>query len=244
MRNLLMSVLLCSLTASVAIAQEDDQFSKIKQTVKEQTGNEPTSITASPVKGLYEVIAGGQIVYMTSDAHYVFSGDLLDMKTKVNVTDSKRDSVRLSALNSVSEKDMIIFAPKETKHTITVFTDIDCGYCRKLHNEIAEYNKLGIKVRYLAYPRAGIPSDSYNKAVTVWCSDDRKKAITAAKNGENLPNKTCDNPVAHEFELGQQLGVTGTPALILENGKLYPGYAPAKQLSDLLDKMKNGKKKS
>jgi len=241
MRKLLVSIFLLSFCFGTASAEDAAQFDKIKARITEELGQAPASIAPAPIKGLYEVVIGPEVYYMTQYARYIFRGDLLDMQTKANLTDAKRDGARLAALDAVGEKNMIIFAPKETKHTITVFTDIDCGYCRKLHNEMAEYNKLGIKVRYMAYPRAGIPSDSYNKAVSVWCADDPKKAMTAAKTSGTVVAKTCDNPVAKEFELGQALGVNGTPALVLENGKIYPGYAPPKQLSDLLDKIKSGK---
>jgi thiol:disulfide interchange protein DsbC len=131
---------------------------------------------------------------------------------------------------------MVVFPPAgPTKHTVTVFTDIDCGYCRKLHQEIADYNQQGIKVRYLMYPRAGVGSESYNKAVWVWCADDRQDAITRAKRGEEIPHKTCANPVKEQFELGQTLGVRGTPSIILENGQMVPGYVPAAQLAQMLD---------
>jgi thiol:disulfide interchange protein DsbC len=116
-----------------------------------------------------------------------------------------------------------------------VFTDIDCGYCRKLHNEMAKYNAEGITVRYMPYPRSGLNTPSYYKAVSVWCSDDRRDALTRAKAGKDVPRATCDNPVQASLELGHQLGVTGTPALVLEDGQLLPGYVPAKKLSQVLD---------
>ncbi len=241
MRKILLSLFLLGFGFGSANADDAAQFDKIKERMTKELGQTPTSIASSPIKGLYEVVIGPEVYYMTQDARYIFRGDLLDMQSKANLTDAKRDGARLAALDAIGEKNMIVFAPKETKHTITVFTDIDCGYCRKLHSEMAEYNNLGIKVRYMAYPRAGIPSESYNKAVSVWCADDRKKAMTAAKVSGSITAKTCDNPVAKEFELGQALGVNGTPALVLENGKIYPGYAPAKQLSELLDKIKSGK---
>ncbi|MBI3560129.1 MAG: DsbC family protein [Gammaproteobacteria bacterium] len=241
MRKLLISFIVIALSTVAGSSNAEEQYDKIKAVVKEQLSQEPTSINPSPIKNLFEVVVGPQVYYISQDGRYVFNGDLIDLHTKTNITDEKRDAARLTALNALGEDSMIIFGPKQVKHTITVFTDIDCGYCRKLHSEIADYNKLGIKVRYLAYPRAGIGSDSYNKAVTVWCADDRQKAMTEAKSGTNLPNKSCVNPVAKEYELGQALGVNGTPAIILENGKLFPGYAPAKQLSDILDKIQNEK---
>lgn len=238
MRKCLLNVLIVGLFLSGSVVMAAESYDKIKARAVELTGKEPTSIKPSPVKDLNEVVVGPQIFYMTTDGKYVFSGDIIDLDSKQNVTEEKRDSVRIAALDALGEKNMIVFGPKVPKHTITVFTDIDCGYCRKLHNEIAEYNKLGIKVRYLAYPRAGIGSESYTKLVSVWCADDRQKAMTMAKQGGNLPAKTCENPVAAEYALGQEFGVNGTPALVLENGKIYPGYAPAKQLFDILEKAK------
>ena len=130
---------------------------------------------------------------------------------------------------------MIVFSPKEVKHTISVFTDIDCGYCRKLHNEMHKYNELGIKVRYLAYPRSGPGTPSFIKAENVWCADDRQQALTDAKNGKEVKSKACDNPVKQEFLIGTQVGVTGTPAIFLENGQLLPGYFPAERLIKILE---------
>jgi len=141
-------------------------------------------------------------------------------------------------VNDLGEENMIIFPAKNSKHTISVFTDIDCGYCRKLHNEIDQYNAKGITVRYLAFPRAGIGSPSYDKAVSVWCEKDRQAAMTRSKSGETLPKASCKNPVAEEYELGQLLGVNGTPALVLDNGSLLPGYVPANRLVRVLNEAK------
>ena len=157
------------------------------------------------------------------------------MNINENVTQPLRSKVRMDAINNLGEDSMIVFSPEKVKHTITVFTDIDCGYCRKLHNEMAEYNKHGIEVRYMAYPRAGIDSDSYKKAVSVWCAEDRKAAMTRAKNGDSVTEKNCDNPVAEQFKLGSMMGVRGTPALVLENGQIAPGYIPAARLAGILN---------
>jgi thiol:disulfide interchange protein DsbC len=213
-----------------------DEFAAIKKTVAEQmNGAEPTAINQTGVEGLYEVIVPPRVLYMSKDARYVFLGDLIDLKKGENVTENKRANAREAALARV-EDSMIIFKPEgKTEHTVTVFTDIDCGYCRRLHAEMDKYNEAGIAIRYMAYPRAGIGSESYQKAVNVWCAEDRQQALTAAKNGEPVPNKTCDNPVAKHFQIGQILGVSGTPALVLENGQRYPGYVPAARLKQVLD---------
>jgi thiol:disulfide interchange protein DsbC len=180
---------------------------------------------------------------MSTNGQYVITGDMIDLKNSVNLSQAVRDEARMASIENLGEKNMIVFAPEKVKHTVTVFTDIDCGYCRKLHSEISKYNALGIKVRYLAYPRAGIGSPSYKKAVAVWCSADKKKALTEAKQGKDIKSKDCDNPVAREYQLGQALGVNGTPAIVLENGQIYPGYAPADRLIKVLDQVQQQAKK-
>jgi thiol:disulfide interchange protein DsbC len=193
------------------------------------------SIAPAPVPGFYEVSIGGMLVYISKDGRYILQGDLLDVKERRNLTEEARSTKRMSALSAVAEDKMIVFAPDKVKHTITVFTDIDCGYCRKLHQEVKEFNDQGIKVRYLAFPRAGIGSPSYEKAVSVWCADDKRAAITRAKSGESVDKKTCENPVAEQYELGQKLGINGTPTIMLEDGKMLPGYVPARQLAQMLE---------
>jgi thiol:disulfide interchange protein DsbC len=211
---------------------------KIHERIEKELGQKVTSVTESVIPGLYEVVVPPKVFYLTADGRYLVAGDIVDLEQRVNLSDNTRTNARLDVIKSLDESSMIVFAPKEVKHTITVFTDIDCGYCRKLHSEIDSYNKLGIKVRYMAYPRAGIGSPSYDKAVSVWCAEDKAKALTTAKSGGNVPQKTCDNPVEKQFELGQELGVNGTPALMLENGQIYPGYAPADKLITVLEQVK------
>jgi thiol:disulfide interchange protein DsbC len=130
---------------------------------------------------------------------------------------------------------MIIFEPKKTRHTITVFTDIDCGYCRKLQKDIPELLNDGIRVRYMLYPRAGIGSSSYQKAVAVWCADDRRAALAAAKADKKIDMKSCVNPIAEQMKLADSLGMRGTPFIVFDNGQTQPGYVPAKQMAQLLD---------
>jgi len=125
---------------------------------------------------------------------------------------------------------MIVFGPDAPKRYITVFTDIDCSYCRKLHNEVAELNEAGIQVRYLAFPRAGIGSKSHKKYESVWCNDDQQTALTSAKSGASVPSANCTNPVAETYKLGQEVGVRGTPTIIFDDGTVAPGYVPAKDL--------------
>jgi thiol:disulfide interchange protein DsbC len=197
----------------------------------------PESIRPTQIKGLYEVSVGTQIVYVSADGRYVLQGDLIDLKKQENVTESRRAESRKGALKAVDKDSMITYSPKgKVKHRIMVFTDIDCPYCRKLHKEVGKLNELGIEVDYLAFPRAGLGSPSYDKAVSVWCADDRQKAMNDAKNKGIIKPKTCDNPVKAQMELGDRIGVRGTPAIFLEDGTMLPGYMPAERLANMLDK--------
>ncbi len=198
-------------------------------------GISPDSIEASPVPGLYEVLIGARLYYVSADGRYFIQGQMTDIETGKNLTEAKVAAVRKKLLGEVGEDNMIIFGKGDEKHTIDIFTDIDCGYCRKLHAQMDEYNAVGIRVRYLFYPRAGDNSDSWRKAVSVWCADDRKKAMDKAKQGKSVKQKNCANPVADHFALGRIVGVTGTPALVLESGELVPGYVPPARLRQLLD---------
>lgn len=185
--------------------------------------------------GMYEAVINGEIIYFSKDARYVFQGDVIALEERKNITELKRVDLRKQTLASVDEADMIIYDPKKTEHTLTVFTDIDCGYCRKLHQQMADYNALGIRIRYMAFPRAGIDSESYNETVDVWCAKDRKQALTDAKNGKQVNSEICNAPIQAQYELGRRLGVSGTPALFLENGEMLPGYVPPKRLKEILD---------
>jgi len=226
---------------SQIMAEEKDAsgVQKVRQNLAEMLpGLTLGDINPTPAAGLYEVMVGQRIIYVTEDGRYLVQGSLIDLKEKKNLTEPRLNSIKASAVAAVGEDNMVIFGPQDAKHTITVFTDIDCGYCRKLHSEMAGYNDEGIRIRYLFYPRAGLNSSSYRKAVTVWCSDDRKDAMTQSKSGVTLDEKSCANPVSNHLELGEQLGVSGTPAMVLESGEMIPGYVPPKRLSALLEKKK------
>ena len=194
------------------------------------------NINPSPVDGVSEVQVGPRLFYVTNDGKYLLQGSLIDLETRVDVSEERRKGFRLDAINAVGDENMIVFPAEKPRHTITVFTDIDCGYCRKLHNEIDQYNAKGITVRYMMYPRSGVGTPSYNKAIAVWCEKDRQDALTRSKAGEELKGGTdCANPVQEHFELGQMIGVRGTPALVLDDGEMLPGYIPAGKLSKALD---------
>lgn len=196
-----------------------------------------TSIKPAPLPGLYEVMLGPTVLYMTADAKYVFKGDVIDLDGRVNVTDQRRTQARVEAFHQVGGSSAITFAATggKAKHSIYVFTDIDCGYCRKMHQQIKTLNDGGVTVNYLAFPRAGLDGESYDKAVAVWCAADPKLALTEAKQGKRMKNAKCDNPVAKHFRLGEAMGVHGTPAVFSEAGEELGGYIPAKELIQILN---------
>jgi thiol:disulfide interchange protein DsbC len=202
-------------------------------------GAKPEDLRATPVPGIFELSHGTDISYITADAAYVFAGDLYKVaKTGdfPNLTEDRRRGLRLNLLSKVPESQMLVFGPANPKHTVSVFTDVDCQYCRQLHSEMADYNKLGVRVRYLFYPRSGPQTESWAKADTVWCSTDRKAAFTRAKQGQKLKLKDCPgSPVAREYQLGQDIGLTGTPGILLESGELLPGYVSPTELLEHLN---------
>jgi thiol:disulfide interchange protein DsbC len=196
------------------------------------------SINATPVSGLYEVVVGSELIYVSGDGRYMIQGRMMDIVNRKDLTEPRRAGARRKAVDKLGEDKMVIFAPAKYDHTVTVFTDIECGYCRKLHREIAGYGAEGIRVRYVFYPRAGVGSDSYKEAVSVWCSDDRQKAMTTAKSGKRVEPKSCKNPVKEHMALGESLGISGTPAILLESGDMIPGYVPPKRLAAILEAKK------
>jgi thiol:disulfide interchange protein DsbC len=204
-------------------------------------GIDKSSIKATPVPGVYEVGVGANIAYVSGDARYLLRGDLIDLDSDVNLTEQRRSEERVEQLAGLGEDNMIIFGPpaKDAKYEITVFTDLDCGYCRKLHSEIAQLNSMGVRVRYVFYPRSGPNTPSWKKAEEVWCAPDRKSAFTAAKAGQSIASQDCGpTPVSEEWEMGQAFGVRGTPAIITAQGTLIAGYLPPSQLVARLDSEK------
>ena len=193
-------------------------------------------IRPTPIDGLSEVLVGSHILYMSNDGKYLLQGSMIDMESRVDLSEERRKEIRTAAIGELGENKMIVFPAKSPKHEITVFTDIDCTYCRKLHREIKDYNGKGITVRYVMYPRSGINTPSYDKAVAVWCEDNQQDALTRAKAGEELTGSTdCDNPVKEHLKLGQVMGLRGTPAIVMADGEMLPGYVPADKLAAALE---------
>lgn len=223
---------LAGLAVSLANADENAIKQAFAKSMPEITID---SIKPSEVKGIYEVTIGSNILYVSEDGKYLFQGRLIDVASRTDLTEKKLSTTRLAAMEKLGENKMIIFKPKIQKYTVSIFTDIDCGYCRKLHSEIDQYLAEGITIRYLFFPRAGKGSESYTKAVSVWCADDRNAALTAAKKDQKVPSKTCDNPVDAHMKLAEEFEVKGTPMIVTERGNVYPGYLPAKQLVEALE---------
>ena len=186
-------------------------------------------VKPSPVAGLYEILSGAQVGYVSEDGRFYVDGDVFDMTSKANLTEERRQEGRLELLAKVPDADAIIFSPTgKVRHTLTVFTDIDCTYCRQLHQQIAEFAQLGFRVRYLMYPRSGPDTESWQKAEAVWCSADRRDALTRAKRGEVVKSPRCEAPIAAQYALGHELNIPGTPAIFTDKGELLdPRILPA-----------------
>ncbi|SMF96895.1 thiol:disulfide interchange protein DsbC [Methylomagnum ishizawai] len=195
----------------------------------------PDSVQPSPIPGLYEVMMGAKLFYVSEDGRYLIQGSMVDVKDRKDLTEAKLAGARLTSLDKMGVGQMIVFKPKATKHVAYVFTDIDCGYCRKLHSEIDQYLAQGIEIRYLFFPRSGPNTESYFKAVSVWCAKDRNAAFTKAKKGDTPDRKDCDNPVDEQLALGNAFGANGTPMIITEKGDILPGYVPAAQLVKIME---------
>jgi thiol:disulfide interchange protein DsbC len=211
------------------------------QLAKKIPGAKPEDVHPTQIAGLYEISMGASTAYISADGKYLISGDLYEIDSKTNLSDVRRAAYRSQAIAAIKESDTIVFEPStKPKHTITVFIDVDCGYCRKLHSEMAQLNKLGIRVRYTAYPRSGPGTSSWAKMETVWCSKDRRLALARAQQDQDIGNAKCGaTPVAGQFKLGEDLGVNGTPAIFTENGDYIGGYLPPQKLAEYLDELKS-----
>ena len=234
-------LLILSLALAVMGTVSADVDNKISTALEKKLatlipGQTPSSIKTSAIDGLYEIAYGAQIFYISEDGKYLLQGDMIDLESRKSLTQEAAKSGRSEIMKSVKDSDTIVYSPKgKTKHTITVFTDIDCPYCRKMHEEMKGYNDAGIAVRYMLYPRAGLNSPAYKKIVSVWCAKDPAAAMDDAKLKGKIDSKTCENPVQRHMEIGEEIGVTGTPAIVLEDGSLIPGYRPAKDMARMLN---------
>lgn len=224
-----------SLFGGFSVAAEPDQA--IRQALLAIQPDMPIeAIAESAMPGLYQIqLKGGRLLYASADGQFLIQGYLFQFKDgePVNLTEQDQSRAVAASINAIPVSEMVVFAPEKPKTHITVFTDTDCGYCQKLHSEVAELNRLGVEVRYLAFPRQGLGSPAAQVLTSVWCADDRKVAMNKAKAREEVPVKNCENPIAEQYQLGQLIGVQGTPAIILADGQMIPGYQPAPQLAQL-----------
>ena len=192
-------------------------------------------VGAAPIAGFRQVIVSGQVLYVSDDGRYVLQGALLDMQTKRDLAQVALAGVRKDLLAQIPKSERIIFSPENPKYTAAVFTDVECGYCRKMHADIAQYNKLGIGFEYLAYPRMGPGSPDFAKMEAVWCAKDPRKALTDAKSDKPAYAAKCTSPVMRHFDIGRRSGLTGTPLIVASNGMSPPGYLPPAELLRWLD---------
>ncbi len=219
--------------SNFALATTSDEEAAIK-TKFVGLGLQATSIKDTPMKGLKEVSTDRGIFYVSADGQFFIAGRLFDLNNNMkNLTEVAMQELRLDGIASFKDS-MIVYPAKNEKHRITVFTDTTCGYCRKLHGQMSEYNDLGITVQYLAFPRGGINSKSFYDIQSVWCAQDQQKAMTESKSGNNVKSAQCSAPIEAQYKLGQASGVNGTPAIVLDDGSMIPGYKPPSELLNIL----------
>jgi thiol:disulfide interchange protein DsbC len=232
------AAMVLGLSANWAVA-DDAELAHVRQTVSEMFDTIiPENVNASPVPGWYTIQKGPIVAYISGDGRYLLQGDLIDLDEQVNLTEVARNDSRRELIASVADDETIVFSPENPEYTVTVFTDVDCTYCRRLHSQIDEYMANGIRVRYLLYPRNGPSSHAWTISENVWCSPDRGNALTMAKLDRDFPSSTCDTPIVSEhYAIGKEVGLSGTPAIVLEDGTLIGGYMPPDQLKARLDQL-------
>jgi thiol:disulfide interchange protein DsbC len=237
----LTALLAATLGISMSAAVAAEKSGAALRAVQERIANEfeiiePDNVSPSPVDGWYMIQKGSIVAYVSEDARYLLQGDLIDLEAQVNLTESARDNARRDMMAALDDDHVISFTPKDVKHSVTVFTDVGCTYCRRLHSQIDEYMAKGIEVRYVLYPRNGPASHDWQESEKVWCSANRNNALTAAKLDQPFQTSACDASVIKEnYQLGQQIGLSGTPAIVLENGTLIGGYMPPDALADEIE---------
>jgi thiol:disulfide interchange protein DsbC len=199
-----------------------------------------TSVDDSDIAGLYKVETNQGLFLSTEKGNYFIQGKIYALDDKGNFTDviAKRYAEKIKDFSS----SWIEYKAKEEKHVVTVFTDVDCGYCLKLHRQMEDYNKNGITVRYLAYPRAGAQSQLGHQMSQIWCANDQKAAMDEVKLERTFSQETsellqCQNTIAAHRDLGSKLGVRGTPAIVTSNGNVIGGYLSPEDLTAQLERL-------
>jgi thiol:disulfide interchange protein DsbC len=225
-----------TLFASPLFADTETELATVRERVSTLFAEiDEEHVFPSEVAGWYTVRKGAIVAYVSGDGRYLLQGDLIDLETQANLSEATRNEARVEMMNALPDDQMIIFSPEEVKYSVSIFTDIDCTYCRRLHSQVANYLELGIEIRYLLYPRSGPATNSWAKAEQVWCSDDRNEALTLAKLDQDFATESCDTAaIATHYAMGQDVGLRGTPAIVMEDGTLVSGYLPPQQLSEAL----------
>lgn len=234
--KLLSFVACCMVFLSANVSSSEQQAQQVRERLLLVQPDLPIeTITPSAMPDLYQVqLRGGRIFYISANAEFILQGQLLQVQdgVPVNLTEQAERQALAVQMQALNQQEMVIFPAQERRTFITVFTDTDCGYCQKLHAEVPELNRLGVEVRYLAFPRQGLVGGAYDSLVNVWCADDRLAAMTQAKSRQAVATKTCKNPVDKQYALGRTIGVQGTPTIVLADGQIIPGYKPAQQLAE------------
>ena len=233
-------------SSPAAVAPNVTSFDEeaIKKAIYNKIGLTVLKASPSPMPGLAEIITQQGLFYTTLDGNFLIQGTMLGLGTEkvTNLTEVTMSKMRLEGLKQF-ENDTIVYKAKNEKHVVNVFTDITCGYCRQMHQQMDKYNELGITVRYLPYPREGIMdragrfTEGFQNLRSIWCHEDPEMALTKAKAGQGVAHRICNKPIAEEFEFARQIGINATPAIILANGNLRPGYLPPETLIELLESM-------
>lgn len=226
----------CAIIGSATLissVSQADTADEIKAALADVIGSRGASaeIKESPMPDVFQADIGDRVVFISKVGNHMLLGDVFDIQRKVSLSEEIKQSKALEVIEGIEEDEMIVFAPKKTERTITVYTDVDCAYCRKLHKEVPTLLKSGVKVRYLWYPRSGVGTPSYDKAVSIWCSEDQLTAMNDAKLHNKFAEGSCDpNPVSAQYTSGQKVGVRGTPTIVVDDGTIIGGYLPAKSL--------------
>jgi len=232
------SILAAAAAMAPAAVSADDaaELQKVRETVATTfSGIDEQDIFPSDVDGWYTIRKGAIIAYISADGRYLLQGDLIDLREQVNLSEKDRNGARLRMMSEIPDEQTIVFKPDKVRHVVSVFTDVDCTFCRRLHSQIDEYMDEGIEVRYLLYPRSGPASSSWTKAEQVWCADNRNEALTLAKLDKSFETHACDaSIISKHYAMGQDVGLRGTPAIVLEDGTLFSGYLPPKQLAEAI----------
>jgi len=225
------------LSTTRAEAADDAELQAVRVKISEMFESvDAEDIKSGPIDGWYTIQRGSVVAYVSADGRYLLQGDIIDLEHQVNLTELSRNDARRDLVAALDDDRSIMFSPAEVKHTVTVFTDIDCTYCRKLHADIDEYLEKGIQVRYVLYPRNGPASKAWSTSEDVWCARDRNAALTAAKLDRSFETAKCDaSAVTDHYTLGREIGLSGTPAIVFEDGTLVGGYLPPAALAMRLE---------